>query len=362
MAFSIAGITRLDALAAVQEHLAKAIEGGQTFAQWKKALLADPQALSVATLPRHRLDNIFRTNTQAAYLRGITRQQDSPGALKRRPFFQYDAINDSRTRPAHAAMDNHIAPADDPVWKRWTPPSGYRCRCIRLAITEAEARARGWNGSPKPVPSEPDAGFAGHPLDGDGWAGIQQAVAQRLGKPNTGPARDNLLVQAAWAKRGGALPEPNPLDLPALRQGQEAPALFERFMDEFGGGASELFTLPAGQRVLVGDDLFKDLNGHWKIGKRGRDEWLLYLAALIKAPQEAWQLPLAMLQELYLLGRFQRAGRTLEALVVFELANNAEPGRPWVGKTAFVSDREKYLGDKRSELINKKATLLWLDA
>jgi hypothetical protein len=77
-------------------------------------------------------------------------------------------------------MDNFIAPADDGVWKIWTPPSGYRCRCIRIALSAAEARARGWNGSTQPVPSNPDDGWGHHPLDGD----LGDVFMQRLANAN----------------------------------------------------------------------------------------------------------------------------------------------------------------------------------
>lgn len=165
--FSVAGLAQLDALQAVHKSLIDALASGKTQQEWAKALLADPTAAQMLAMPAHRLDNIFRTNLQTGYMRGIARQQESPASIKRRPFFQYDAINDSRTRPSHLAMDNFIAPADDGIWKIWTPPCGYRCRCIRVALTQAEARARGWNGSTQPVPSNPDAGWGHHPLEGD---------------------------------------------------------------------------------------------------------------------------------------------------------------------------------------------------
>jgi SPP1 gp7 family putative phage head morphogenesis protein len=177
--FSVAGLAQLDALQAVHKSLIDALASGKTQREWAKALLADPTAAQMLAMPAHRLDNIFRTNLQTGYMRGIARQQESPASIKRRPFFQYDAINDSRTRPSHMAMDNFIAPADDGIWKIWTPPSGYRCRCIRVALTQAEARARGWNGSTQPVPSNPDDGWGHHPLDGDADF-LESIKAERL--------------------------------------------------------------------------------------------------------------------------------------------------------------------------------------
>lgn len=192
-AFSVAQVTVLDELASIHSSLMDAIDKGMTQAEWKRQLLSNPEMIETLKLSNARLDNVFRTNVQQAYSMGIARQQESPRALKRRPFFQYDAINDSRTRPAHAAMDNFIARHDDPVWKRWTPICGYRCRCVRISISEAEAIARGWTGQTKPVPSEPDPGFAVHPLADDGKTGIKLAVEERSKK--TGPFWNSPNIQ-----------------------------------------------------------------------------------------------------------------------------------------------------------------------
>ena len=55
----------------------------------------------------------------------------------------YDALNDSRTRPAHAAMDNMVFRHDDPIWDTHYPPNGFGCRCRVRALTAKEVEARG---------------------------------------------------------------------------------------------------------------------------------------------------------------------------------------------------------------------------
>ena len=375
--FSVAGLAQLDALQAVHKSLIDALASGKTQREWAKALLADPTAAQMLAMPAHRLDNIFRTNLQTGYMRGIARQQESPASLKRRPFFQYDAINDSRTRPSHMAMDNFIAPADDGVWKIWTPPSGYRCRCIRIALSAAEARARGWNGSTQPVPSNPDAGWGHHPLEGDGWEGLKQAYAERLDLCNLHPAllakkhnaqplwcrvgdvRDKALLLQQWTEREGKLPAPKPLVIHPLRF-TTAEDAFSQFMREFSrsGDLSTEFDLPNGERLLIDESLFRDSDGEWKITKRGRDTWLLYLAELIKHPQEIWLHPLTNSDKLYLFGRYQRGRELLEAMVVF--SRKSENG-VWEGTTAYVSDRDDYLEPKRRKLIKEGGTVVWME-
>lgn len=137
IAFSIADIASLDQLQQTLDSLTRATAEGLTFDEWRKEALTSPDVLA---LPRHRLDNIFRTNIQGAYARGrcvhIARHRDV------RPYLMYDAINDSRTRPSHLAMDGHVAPVDDKIWNIWMPPAGYRCRCTVISLTKEQADER----------------------------------------------------------------------------------------------------------------------------------------------------------------------------------------------------------------------------
>lgn len=156
--FTVSGLAALDQVQQVADSLAQATAAGQTLREWQQSL---PD--SVFSLGRARRELIFRNAVQTHYGAGRTIQQRENAAA--RPFLMWDAINDGRTRPAHAAMDGRIAPIDDPIWKRWSPPAGHNCRCTRIALTEAQARARGY---PKAGPAvEPDSGWEGDPTDGN---------------------------------------------------------------------------------------------------------------------------------------------------------------------------------------------------
>ena len=122
MSFSIAGLAKLDQLQAVKDSLIEALETGETLRDWQKRVRSGAIGLD---LPAHRLENIFRTNIQGNYARGRCEQQKRTAEAF--PWYMYDATNDSRTRPAHAAMDGKVARHDDPVWKVWYPPCGYSC-------------------------------------------------------------------------------------------------------------------------------------------------------------------------------------------------------------------------------------------
>ncbi|MBF0219965.1 MAG: hypothetical protein HQL49_10640 [Gammaproteobacteria bacterium] len=36
-------------------------------------------------------------------------------------------------------MDGMAAPIDDPIWQRWYPTNGYRCRCSVISLSENRA-------------------------------------------------------------------------------------------------------------------------------------------------------------------------------------------------------------------------------
>lgn len=132
-AVSIAGLARLAQISHIMNELNKVLENGGTFSDFQKQVGGD--------LPKHRLDNIFRTNIQMAYAQGRYAHQQIN--KKHRPYLMYDAINDSRTRHDHARLDGVIRHIDDPFWDKHTPPIDYRCRCTVLALTEEEAKEKG---------------------------------------------------------------------------------------------------------------------------------------------------------------------------------------------------------------------------
>ena len=122
LAFSVAGMAKLDQIEQVRDSLNRVLEEGGTFDAWREDMLRAPEALA---LPRRRLDNIFRTNLQSAYMAGRCRAIQAHKDT--RPYLLYSAVNDSRTRPSHAAMDGTILPVDDPWWEAHMPPNGFRC-------------------------------------------------------------------------------------------------------------------------------------------------------------------------------------------------------------------------------------------
>jgi hypothetical protein len=47
-------------------------------------------------------------------------------------------VNDSRTRPSHAALDGKVYRHDHRFWDTWYPPNGFRCRCSVRSLSDDE--------------------------------------------------------------------------------------------------------------------------------------------------------------------------------------------------------------------------------
>lgn len=226
--FTVAGITKLDVLSDIQQSLTGVLQNGGTLSQFQddliptlrrkgwlgSGLVADEHGeLQGKKLMPYRLDTIFRTNIQSAYAAG--RYQQQMRTVAQRPYWEYDAVMDSRTRPVHAMLNGRVFAADDPIWATIYPPNGYRCRCWVRALTQAQLdrhpvglessagrmvtvqQPYGTQGETRPVQAyrdsvtgqmlTPDAGF--HLNPGRGYlAGLGQTLLEKGAKAEPGLA------------------------------------------------------------------------------------------------------------------------------------------------------------------------------
>ena len=174
MAFTVSALAQEEAIADAFRLVQRAIEQGQSLGEFKKEFERRMAAHGVGLTDSY-IETVYRTNIQRAYNVGRYRQMTMPGVVKARPYWQYDAVNDSRTRPTHRAMDGRVYPADDPVWDTWYPPNGFRCRCRVNTLSERQVKRLGLEvrkgpvnetieiPGKGPVPLEPDSGFAHNP-------------------------------------------------------------------------------------------------------------------------------------------------------------------------------------------------------
>jgi SPP1 gp7 family putative phage head morphogenesis protein len=172
-AFTVSRLTKLDLIRGVQETIALALESGQSTAELERTIQAQ---LGEDALPAFTLETIVRNAIQTAHNTGRWQEQTRPEALRMRPYWRYDAIDDSRTRPAHRALDGKVLRADDPFWNEWYPPNGHRCRCRITSLSERDVQRKGvvvedgaaLNGAELrvegvPVRILPDPGFGNNP-------------------------------------------------------------------------------------------------------------------------------------------------------------------------------------------------------
>ncbi|MDK3025570.1 phage minor head protein [Cupriavidus taiwanensis] len=151
-AFTVAGVMKLDVLQDIRSALAKAIKDGGTLAEFRKDLLpvlerkgwlgkgfvvdGDTGEIEGKRLTPRRLRTIFETNMQSAYMAGrFATQMEN---VDERPYWEYVAVMDSRTRPAHRVLNGRVLRYDDPFWRTFYPPNGYRCRCRVRTRSQAD--------------------------------------------------------------------------------------------------------------------------------------------------------------------------------------------------------------------------------
>lgn len=164
--FTVAKAMRQDILVDIRDMVQRALNDGITYQQFKNELTprlkakgwwgkmlagdvpgfdptsgADPDKLVQLGSP-WRLKTIYRTNLQVAYMAG--RERGMEEVAKARPYWQYIAVLDSRTRPAHRAMHGKIFRWNDPFWDKFYPPNDWGCRCRVKSLSEREMERDGF--------------------------------------------------------------------------------------------------------------------------------------------------------------------------------------------------------------------------
>jgi len=153
-AFTIAKTVRIEQVALTKAAIEKALADGLTQRQFMALHEELYKRAGYSPLAPWRYGVIYRTNMQAAYSAGRWRAIEALG----RPWLQYVAVRDSKTRETHAALDGKIARLDDKVWDKIAPPNGFNCRCRLRPLTSNQAK-----GIKKLPDGFPDAGFDYNP-------------------------------------------------------------------------------------------------------------------------------------------------------------------------------------------------------
>lgn len=119
-------------------------------------------------LRAHRLEALFRTQTQLAYAAGRHIEESDAFTQEFLWGYKYVTVGDERVRPSHAALDGVTLPKDDPFWQTNTPPNGWNCRCQLISIfaeRTVQPAPRPFELEGKTVVPGADSGFQWHPRD-----------------------------------------------------------------------------------------------------------------------------------------------------------------------------------------------------
>lgn len=128
--------TRLSSDALIRrcrDLLAQSIRDGGTYETFAAGLRDESLTLGIEPSSPGYIENIYRTNVVGSYGAGRYRQITSDAVRAARPFVEYRAVMDSRTRPTHASLNRKVFRQDDPGWVRYAPPNSWMCRCTTVA-------------------------------------------------------------------------------------------------------------------------------------------------------------------------------------------------------------------------------------
>jgi SPP1 gp7 family putative phage head morphogenesis protein len=154
-AFTVAKMMDMDLLRDVRDAVDQAIAKGTSLEDfraqmepmltergwWGKKEMTDPLTGKTRLVqlgsPR-RLETIYQTNLRAAYSAG--HWSAILDNAEEAPFLMYDAVDDSRTRPEHAAWDGTVLPVNHEWWRVHYPPNGWKCRCSVIQLSRGQAQ------------------------------------------------------------------------------------------------------------------------------------------------------------------------------------------------------------------------------
>ena len=350
-AFVVAGANRDAIVADFRAAVEKAIADGTTLQEFRRDF--------DAIVARHGWDYsggrnwrsrvIYDTNLNTSYAAGRWQQ------LQSAPFWQYEHADwVEHPRPLHVAWDGLVLAKDDPWWQTHYPPNGWGCHCKVRGLWPRDLQRLGKAGPDQApqvqwlereigknsplgprvvrVPEGIDPGFEYAP----GAARLRSAI------PPERPDLPGSMGAAGLPNRRpqDALPAPRPFPADQLLPKGLAPQDYAMaFLGRLGASIDKpaIFEDVAGERLVVGKELFQQPDGQWKADKRERGPYMALLAQALQKPDEIWARlewhyaqKKAVVRRRYI-ARFTVDGQDAPALVVFDLGDDG-----WFGTTAFA--------------------------
>ena len=386
-AFTVAKAMRMDVLQDIHDAVQNSITSGQTFEQFKKNLTPKLQAkgwwgrkLVGSTGPTGktegatevqlgspwRLKTIYNTNMQTSYMAGKYREMKANVDV--RPYWQYIAVMDSRTRPTHAALNGKVFMHDDPFWKSHFPPNGFNCRCrprnlsasgLKRSGAQVESSQGLMSTTYEPLTQDSNElvpvttyhdPVTGMDIAPDkGWSycpGSDDFEPQTL-RPTTAPYKDIGGVTYKKPAINNLPARLNTFAWEGKSKGQSSAGI-DAFLAAFGAklGQSVVYQDAVGDPLVISQNFFKSKTGG--IPKISGNQYLPMLAETIQHPAEIWLTWVKTddgtekLVKRYI-GVYKDAAGKINSYAVFDNINGA-----WQGKTIFDPKNFNALNEERT--------------
>jgi len=378
----------MDVLSDIRQVVDQALSEGMTLQQfkkeleprlkakgwWGKVMVGDEEGAQAVQLGSPwRLRTIYRTNMQTAYMAG--RYKEMAENVDDRPYWQYVAVMDAATRPAHAQLNGLVFRYDDPFWDSFYPPNDWGCRCRVRALSEKEIQERNlevqesgdnlhtWvdRGDGSKLQSRAVGGYLDPELGikvrtGAGWN-------YNPGKASLEPFVPAMSKSGLYATLSSWMIEKTPIErLPAtpltkdmLLQPHAKTGLSERdyirgFLAEFGADIKKpaVFHDVLDEPLVISEAMFFDKQKQsYKVFKAGREIYLKMLADTIKDPAEIWLVWVKKENQIRLckryIGIYQNADGKTGGFAVFDFIKDE-----WQGTTTFNPRSIEYLDRQRA--------------
>lgn len=142
-AFMVTGAMKHDLLSDIQGEVKKHLNEGLTIQDFRKSFkeITKKYGWYPNNKNNWRADIIYQTNMSQAYNAG--REARMQELKEHRPYAEYVAVLDSRTRSHHRELHGQVHHLDSYFWEVYTPSNGWRCRCLKRSISKEAIQSYG---------------------------------------------------------------------------------------------------------------------------------------------------------------------------------------------------------------------------
>ena len=254
------------------------------------------RARSINRLYNKNYMEVERQNVMAAGTQG-SRWIDAEETADTHPYLEYVTKRDGHVREEHQVLDGIILPIDDPFWKMYYPPNGWRCRCSTRKLTERQyehQKSRG-NGKNTATGSEEAQKMGGKCVAKPFRHNVGTSeIFDRNGHPYFKASKDAKEMQLSAVKNYGMKPVKKIYDnadnlskyTGSIKTPEEYFNFWEQLEGKYNKGViGEGFTI-ADRKTNISARFDRDLMQ--KIAERGRYGYFDEVENILHNPDEVW--------------------------------------------------------------------------